>query len=197
MIRLLCFCGLLAALAPAWSAQWRVDLIVFADRDHAYFDAGDVRIAPSAELPGDAIPLEDSARLSAAGIRVLAPGDTVLSRQWSRLANSQRFEPGLRLSWLQDDPPPRGGPRLLLRHGPEMPVAGSTQRVHRLQGSLRLTLRRFLHLDTDLQWTDEGADGLHATRLKEQRRMRSETLHHLDTPRFGVLAHILKVGDEP
>lgn len=187
--------ALLTSLSVAHADTWRVDVIVFGDRHYDLSGDVEARLLPEPADPTRTIPLEDHGRLAANGIRVLSEGDSILGQQWSRLRNSQRFEPILRVAWTQKDPPRSGGPVLLLRHGPVM--ATEMGPISQLEGTFRLTLRRFLHLDVDLQWTEDDGFGFsHSTsRLREQRRMRSETLHHLDSPRLGVLAHIQRVGD--
>ena len=183
--------ALLTLISVAAHADtWRVDILIYSDRDYG-FGAPQIGIAPRGYSADDAIPTDDRSRLATAGIRMLSEGDTLLGTQRQRLRNSQRFDPVLSLAWLQDDPPTRGGPKLLVRHGERLiPLSGEA--VHRLEGTIGLTLRRFLHLDVDLQWSERVAGGLDATVLREQRRMRSEELHHLDSPRFGVLAHVIR-----
>lgn len=194
MIRLLVLALLVGAVSPttAIAATWRVDVIVFSDR---HFNAwSEAKIAPEPYNANQAIPLDDSARLAAGGIHVLGAEDSVLRQQWSRLNNSSRFQPVVRVAWLQDDPPQRGGPELLLRHGPV--IATGHGPLAQLEGTLRLTLRRYLHLDVDLQWTDDDGREHRAVTLREQRRMRSGELHYFDNPRFGVLAHVQRVDEE-
>lgn len=190
MKKLLTAALLLCATGASHAETWRVDLLIFA---HADGDMSEHGLRAEAVVDEQAIPISDRARLAANGIEILAPEASALSWHWQRLRNATAFRPLLRLSWLHRNPPRRGGPALLLRHGaPLLPLEGEA--VHRLEGTLRLTLRRYLHLDADLRWTERNdADGLlRSWPLREQRRMRSETLHYLDGARIGVLAEIRK-----
>lgn len=181
---------LISGLAHA--DTWRVDVIVFSDQEY-WANQQEMTITPISYNDGRVIPANDSARLAAAGIRILDDNDSILSRQWSNLRNSKRFSPVKRIAWLQKNPPTRGGPALWITHG-EPYATASGDLLFPLEGTLRLTLRKFLHLDADLQWTDGAMGSLEAIALREQRRMRSNTLHFFDSPRFGILAHIQKVG---
>lgn len=59
-------------------------------------------------------------------------------------------------------------------------------------GLVRISLGRYLHIDTDLvQLVSEQPDTpQQAIRSQDHRRMRSGELHHLDQPGFGVLVQI-------
>ena len=60
-----------------------------------------------------------------------------------------------------------------------------------VEGGIRLTRGRYLHLDVDLLLRDAGGAGYASShRLAEKRRMRSNDLHYFDHPRFGMLAMI-------
>lgn len=72
---------------------------------------------------------------------------------------------------------------------------------HRLSGTLKLTLSRYLHINTDLFYREprsgsgaqESAEAgvsleprYQAYHMKQSRRMRSRELHYLDHPLFGM-----------
>jgi hypothetical protein len=73
-----------------------------------------------------------------------------------------------------------------------------------VDGLVRVTVERYLHLDLDLRlhlpdsalpaasedYEDNEAYGVPDIRLRQQRRMRSKELHYFDHPRFGVIALI-------
>lgn len=66
-------------------------------------------------------------------------------------------------------------------------------RTANLSGTLRLSVSRYLHLETDLRLTDTRAgyeQDVPVYRLQQSRRMRSGELHYIDHPRFAVLAVI-------
>lgn len=178
---------------PARADTWRVDLIVFRFLGGAD-ESG--RPAQAPDLQG-AIELTDTARLSAAGITVLPERDFGLNDQWTRLKSSPQFRPLIKLAWTQNDPPPERGPRLRLTGGGALRLkdgAGLGEREqNEIDGSVALHLGRYLHLDSDLLFTAAG-DEPRAWRLTESRRMRSDELHHLDSPRLGILVRVSKWG---
>lgn len=55
----------------------------------------------------------------------------------------------------------------------------------RLQGQVRITRGRFLHLDADLLLRDAAT--ARPYRAKLYRRMRSDELHYLDDPKIGII----------
>jgi hypothetical protein len=61
-----------------------------------------------------------------------------------------------------------------------------------LYGLVRISLGRYLHIDTDLALSIADAeDGSQQTvRVRDHRRMRSGELHHIDHPGFGILVQI-------
>lgn len=191
MKRLLTGALLACAASLAHAEEWRVDLLIFAHEDVAGGEAG---TAPGPMDAEDAIPLEERARLEANGIRMLSPENSRLNAQWRSLQNATAFRPLLRLSWLQRDPPQRGGPTLLLRQGQPL-LSLDKEPVRQLEGTLRLTLRRYLHLDANLRWSERSDTGalVRSWPLREQRRMRSETLHYIDSARLGLLVEIQRV----
>lgn len=176
----------------AQADTWRVDLIVFQNLYASSAGGAPVRAAAA-----DAIALDDSVRLSAAGIRILPEADFALQDQWARLRSSSQFRPLLRLSWTQNDPPAEGGPSLQLRQGAAFTV-NDAQGMNSilttpLDGSVALRLSRFLHLDVDVGLNEVRGMGAAAFRLKDRRRMRRDELHHLDSPKLGVLAKVSRV----
>ncbi len=190
--------GLAAALAltfvslPAMADTYRVDLIVFLDT-YASNEAG---VAPEVLPASAAIDPQDVATLAASGIRILPDADFALQEQWSRLRNARRFDPLLRLAWTQTDPPSENGPRIAVRYGQPMtledPQNFSSTQIFPVEGSVSLLLSRYLHLDADLRYTAGSGYTQHS--LQERRRMRRDELHHLDSPKLGVLARVTRVN---
>lgn len=60
-----------------------------------------------------------------------------------------------------------------------------------VNGTLRVRLGRFLHLDTRLVFTD--TENRKSYRLTQSRKMRSGEYHYIDNPRFGLLVRIMPV----
>ncbi|MES0874428.1 CsiV family protein [Sinimarinibacterium thermocellulolyticum] len=178
---------------PAHAERYRVDLIVFLDLEAS----GEQGAAPQPPMQSAAIALDDAAALQAAGIRVLPDAEFGLQEHWNRLRNSRRFRPLVRLAWEQAQPPAANGPRLAIRHGEPMPVhdtlTANSFLVQPVEGSVGLLMSRYLHLDVDLRYTTADATSQYA--LTERRRMRRDELHHLDSPRLGLLARIRAVEE--
>ena len=60
-----------------------------------------------------------------------------------------------------------------------------------LEGTLTLWMSRYLHVEADLVYQQKDAkDHLHPYRLTETRRLRSNELHYLDHPSFGMLIQL-------
>ncbi|MFK7890579.1 MAG: CsiV family protein [Granulosicoccus sp.] len=62
-----------------------------------------------------------------------------------------------------------------------------------VNGNITVRLGRFLHMDTELVFTD--IDSERSFRLTQSRKMRSGELHYIDNPRFGILTRITPVAD--
>ncbi|MDP9141469.1 MAG: peptidoglycan binding protein CsiV [Pseudomonadota bacterium] len=176
----------------AQADTYRVDLIVFQNLYAA--SAGGL---PTSTPAADAIALTDTARLSAAGIRILSDSDFALQDQWVRLRSSSQFRPLVRLAWTQVDPPAERGPSLQLRQGTPFtvydPQGLSSFLSTPIDGSVALHLSRYLHLDVDAMLNEQRGTGAMAYRLNDRRRMRRDELHHLDSPKLGVLAKVTRI----
>lgn len=184
---LLSFGLLFPLLGGAQAPVYRVDLIVYLDRQGSGGSRADLA------RPPPALDLTDAAALSRAGITVLPDEAFGLTTEWSRLRNAQRYQPLLRLAWTQVNAPEEGGPRIALAAGTAVEGVDAdrfvTRSVTPLHGSVALNLGRFLHLDVDLRY-HEGSGRQH--QLLERRRMRRDELHYLDNPRIGVLARVVR-----
>ncbi len=94
--------------------------------------------------------------------------------------------------WMQPTPARDAGEPLLLQMGPQ------SNSLHSLEGTLQITLGRYLHFQAEL-WrpaqgppaSESGEQGAfpHVT-LNQSRTMRSNELHYLDHPEIGVLVRI-------
>ncbi|MDE0065187.1 MAG: CsiV family protein, partial [Gammaproteobacteria bacterium] len=144
-------------------------------------------------------------RLRADSYRTAARG-TILRREANRIRNA----PQLRLLWhgrWTQPVPPRSAPEPLL-----IQAGRRNDGVHELEGTVDITLGRYLHFHAHLWWVShrkalnaEGAppssipngtesgshphfpEGAEYMVLRESRVMRSGTLHYLDHPVLGVL----------
>lgn len=59
-----------------------------------------------------------------------------------------------------------------------------------LDGTLTLNLNRYIHVATDLQLLNETPNGTQRFHIKESRRMRSNDIHYVDHPAFGMIIKI-------
>ena len=67
-----------------------------------------------------------------------------------------------------------------------------------VDGTVALLAGRFLHLDADLVATQlDSAGALTSYRLHEKRRLRRDELHHLDSPKLGVLVQVGRADGTP
>lgn len=149
-----------------------------------------------------------------------------------RLARSGRFDPFLHLAWRQPAFPreaPGAAVRLQWQEstvGDETAVAGEEHLAAppgsglfagelfrasplppspaRLDGTLRVSVNRYLHLSVDLLYDEGGGQEtvgrnlfsifgsaghrVHRFRMTQRRRLRSGELHYFDHPRFGMIA---------
>lgn len=62
-----------------------------------------------------------------------------------------------------------------------------------VNGWLKVRLGRFLHLDSNLVFTD--LESRSSYRLEHSRKMRSRELHYIDNPRFGFLVRIVPIDE--
>ena len=89
-------------------------------------------------------------------------------------------------------------PQDLPKGGRFTPASASPQpgrereiRTTTVNGTLKVRLGRFLHLETHLVFTD--AERQTSFNLYQNRKMRSRELHYVDNARFGMLARIVPV----
>ena len=69
--------------------------------------------------------------------------------------------------------------------------AGHQLALPEMRGTLLLHVSRYLHVEPDLWLTDQDArDRLYHVQIDQSRRMRSEELHYLDHPKFGLLIQV-------
>lgn len=176
---------------------YRVDLIVFRDL-WASESSGGAEAAKPADTRG-VIELGASERLGAYGITLLPESDFALDESWRRLRNSQQFRPLARIAWTQVNPPAEGGPRLRIRLGEARTVSDAEQltaaEVYEVDGSVALLRDRYLHLDVDLRYTPADPATTVSYPLLERRKLMRDELHHLDSPRLGVLAEVSRVEE--
>jgi len=67
------------------------------------------------------------------------------------------------------------------------------QRTSKLNGGIKVWVGRFLHFDTLLSYTPQGAD--YSFAFQSERRMRSRQMHYIDHPRVGIITKIFPVDE--
>ena len=188
---------LVALLAPATALaeRYRVDLILFGDRSAP---AGESSLAFQAPNLVNSIEPFEANKLRAAGIEVLPDDSFDLVDAWNHLRNSKNHQALLRLAWLQKDPPSDRGPSLRLHVGEPFSrlMQSGGGGIYPVDGSVALLAGRFLHVDAELIQTQDVSGELRSFRLREKRRVKRDELHHLDSPRLGLLVRVQKVDDK-
>ena len=204
--------GLIAALLFAWgtfanAAEYQVEVLVF---EHLDSRGVQTEYWPHpAALPD----VSDAVSSSGAGIVAPVPPEQLsLYRYWDNLHRSQGFRPLLAIGWHQQLAAESSGVPVRIHAGPpRSDVARDGYVPHRLDGVIRVSRSRYLHVEADLIWIDslavgETPRGLQPYRagpvrldepqrwqgfpLHQSRRIRLGELHYLDNPRFGVLLKV-------
>lgn len=172
----------LALIAPAGPAAaqddtwYAVELIVFANIDGAAYGEEIWPVDPGAPDLSRAVPVAEGI-----GVPPVSPAAYRLSGVWQALKGSREYRPLRHLAWTQPGETPRGAPVVLVGEEPEAAVRGLVQ----------ITRGRFLHARVDLVYDDAGD----RYRLEARRRMRSNELHYIDHPLFGVLVIVTPLRD--
>lgn len=217
MIRLLlCLCF---AFVPAslFAQNWyQVNIVVFENRQGVA--AGEVLTQPEGlrfETPVNAVDLD---ALDENGDVQGFQRTTIIDQEFNGVVASLQRSPSYKVllvkSWRQPGLARNKALPVLIRGG------DTFGQHHRLEGTVRVVLSRYLHLETDL-WLGEftqteapAATGLESVviledgtrvvepapvwfeptrliRMQESRRMRSKELHYLDHPSLGVISKII------
>jgi hypothetical protein len=128
--------------------------------------------------------------------RPLPAEERRLSNIWSAFRNSRNYRPLYHVAWRQQVVDPKQAQSLYLYLPPESGEPGPTN-PPKLEGTLKVGVKRYLHLETDLllRLPITAADGddyfmgpaFRSYRMQSSRRMRSGKLHYLDHPVLGIL----------
>jgi hypothetical protein len=217
----LMLCGTAAAPLSAADTWYEVELIVVAQRNP---DAGSEIWPAHQALPvgmDTALPVPLAGQASTdPRLAPLPPENYRLLAEAERIATDPNYELLLHTGWRQAGLAREQSIPLRLsavtadtatatEEGSSAPDVDTTTPVEnpalRLDGTLRLILARYLHLETDLRYravgdatppVDNGFFSLPDAapaeqpvyRMNESRRMRSREVHYLDHPMFGVIA---------
>lgn len=133
-----------------------------------------VPIPQTSPLPGDAQPFQQ-----------LGGAALTLGTAAGKLAASRDYSPLLHLAWRQPVTAQADAPAVHLATEAAPGVAPT------LDGTLRVSRSRFLHIDVDLLLRNPETDttaGL--VRLQQTRRVNSGEVHYFDHPLFGLLVKL-------
>ncbi len=106
---------------------------------------------------------------------------------WTRLRNSRNYRPLYHVAWRQQVVNPDGAKALYISLPPEDGQPASPSNPAKLEGTIKIGVKRYLHLAADLQLRQYRDGQLVNYPLKTQRRMRSGKLHYIDHPVLGIL----------
>lgn len=83
------------------------------------------------------------------------------------------------------------GPGQTNRRNDQAFLPGDSLALPEMHGTLLLHVSRYLHIEPNLWLTDRDARGKrYNVQIDQSRRMRSEELHYLDHPKFGLLIQL-------
>ena len=222
MRALLCVASLLVCATPALAKDYLIEAIAFrhtAWGDGAPWQAGvllpDVEAAVDLDSPDLPAGFEVLGTGPALGDLAVSLGD---SSQYPLLSYRAWRQPGLpreagipvRINVgpsLQVRDTGKPAPRAAARIGDvsdleNLRVARSTanalitqdsQVVGQLNGTLEVTLGRYLHVETSLVFSDRAGD--RSAHYSAHRRMRSRRTHYIDNPLFGLIVHITPIEE--
>lgn len=175
--------------------RYTVEMIIFSYAQDV--SAGSEIFVPD-EPPPEAQPdIEDEDRDSPPyELVMLDEDDYTLGDIMEQLQLLDRYQPLMHFGWTQPTRPEADTEPLELQTL-ATPPAG-------LEGTLTLYLSRYLHLVLDLQLNaaapddDDAAQSLPVRyRIQENRIIRNGELRYFDHPKFGVLAKIMRVEEQP
>ena len=206
------FVAMLAVAADA-SARWfTVEIVVFDDLQGEGLHAEHWPADPGEPSPEGAFELTSPPKAEPGGdahaFRLVDRSELSMNGVWSSLRRSARYRPLLHAGWrlpgidrsaarpaYVSAHPGSSGTRAAGRDSGELPA---------VRGTVKVSLARYLHVEIDLLYHRPGNSVTAAPdavptrfRLVSERRMRSEELHYIDHPLFGVLVLITPLQATP
>ncbi|MCC6303288.1 MAG: peptidoglycan binding protein CsiV [Gammaproteobacteria bacterium] len=124
----------------------------------------------------------------------LGASSHTLGSALTRLSASRDYRPLLHLAWRQPVTAQADAPAVHVYgggNGAEGGEAGDATPAREIDGAVRVSRNRFLHVDVDLLLRENGpTDAGRTFRLRQSRRVSSGELHYFDHPAFGVLVKL-------
>lgn len=129
-----------------------------------------------------------------------------LREEKEQLQNTQDFNVLLHTAWRQAIDKEDAMIPIRLKGGKVVVSSSFSTEVpnndtYQIDGTIALGLSRFLHLKTDLVYNqksprvkDYPSSSIRSYRLKQKRRMKSNEVHYIDHPLFGVLLKITPIA---
>ncbi len=184
---------------------------------------GAVELSEPSELSLDTDEAELGIGAGAYAFQRIDDAELALRKVATRLKHSRGYRPLLHVGWRQpgftrsesvavhihDNLPNRFRPNVPAQPTQAITVtqlsgagtaSGRTTTPRMIDGTIRLSRARYLHVDVDILYTPRGAQSgatdvgstptrpkTTAFRMRQSRRMRSGKLHYIDHPLFGVL----------
>jgi len=210
------FCAALPAISQAEATRWYdVEVIIFAQTSKQFRD--------SEVWPVDVtLPDMKSARslqpaTSRGAFSRLSGGALRLNSEAKRIQSAPELQLLLHEGWRQPGLSQNQAVSVRVQEGSIEDPSGQAAASYRLEGTLKLVLSRYLHINADLvyrepmtesekmalQQSDQTADENLFTqtsmqikphyriyRLQQSRRMRSNELHYLDNPVLGMIIRV-------
>jgi len=195
--------------SAARATDYIIELVLFEHRVDDDGSAGSLwfpKVGPSLRL--------GSEKAEAAGFTNVDT-DLTLTANAQSMANSGRYRVLRHLAWQQEGLAEADAVAIRVNLGsafdiylPDdlspyeqfIPASGEPRperqreaRTTTVNGTIKVRLGRFLHLEALLVHTDTESGKSY--RLSESRKMRSRELHYIDNPRFGLLTRIVPVEE--
>lgn len=173
-----------------------------------------IELAP----PLPPVVLQDNPGITPRAFQLLNPSNFTMSGLAQKLANSRQYHILGHIAWRQptvelansrvvqvhdelmqeEEPVPASNKPLLLQNQPETAI-----KERGFDGTITVSLSRYLHLAADITYYNPDvylaeqiarqnvdAPDIGFFKLQESRRMRSNEVHYLDHPYFGIIALI-------
>jgi hypothetical protein len=171
--------AVLTLAAPAWAAaptptMYDVEVVVF-ETLLPDLEGGEIWTREDTRLPDD---LKDAINPDAVN-----DPDSVLSRAAAALTKDGHFRVLVRRHW-QQTADAKSETKPVRLESPD----------HRLDGTFRFYLSRFLHVDMNLVLQPGAGEEAPTFRLSEHRRVKLQEINYFDHPKFGVLLRVTQVG---
>lgn len=198
-----------AAESPPW---YQFEVLIFQRIDRG---AGSTEAWPAnPKLPSllDTIPFDTKGSATIRNnlpipYRPLPAAEQSLGGIWTRFRNSRNYRPLYHVAWRQQVVDPDEAQKLYIYLPPTDGSPPGPDNPPLLEGYLKIGVKRYLHVETDLTLRQPVAAGDNAAgqaggflgepmfksyRMHEQSRMRSGKLQYLDHPVLGVLVQAEK-----